>query len=42
VAAGVQVMLSITHKLLEQQKKQLEVGRLMAPNEDHPEEDEGA
>jgi hypothetical protein len=42
VAEGVEVMLSIAHKLLAQQKSHLEVGRLMAPNEDRPEEDEGA
>jgi hypothetical protein len=42
VAAGVQVMLSIAHKLFAQQKSILESGRLMAPNEDRPKEDEGA
>jgi hypothetical protein len=35
-------MLSIAHKFLAQQKSLLEVGRLTAPNEDRPEEDEGA
>jgi hypothetical protein len=42
VAAGVEVALSVAHKLLVQQNRQMEVGRLMAPRGDRSEEDEGA
>jgi hypothetical protein len=42
VAAGVEMILSIAHKLLAQQNREVEAGRLMAPHGDQSEEDEGA